>query len=216
MPWSVRAQISLTDIGASNPTPGAYDISQLSTSGNQRLTGAFNYYTDTGRPKGIDQRFGGGQLVNRLGNESMQQPHSFMRWPTITALLVTREKLADRQKRYNLDKLLILDSQRADLLGEHREKLTLQVLPQVVKCRHQVSTKQLHKNSPEFRVLKKAPLIDSFCGKKERADPRPARCVRARGCHLLPLAKQCQRTETQAQQRQRRRLGDGVDLAHVK
>lgn len=37
---------SLTDIGAGNPTPGTNDIFQLSTNGNQALTGAFSYLTD--------------------------------------------------------------------------------------------------------------------------------------------------------------------------
>ena len=47
----VQAQ-TLTDIGAANPTPGPSDISQLSTNGNQRLTGSFNYYTDNINPPG--------------------------------------------------------------------------------------------------------------------------------------------------------------------
>ncbi|MGA2028783.1 MAG: hypothetical protein ABSG87_01750 [Verrucomicrobiota bacterium] len=46
-----RAQI-LIDIGTANPIPGPNDISQLSTNGNQRLTGSFNYYTDNSIPPG--------------------------------------------------------------------------------------------------------------------------------------------------------------------
>ena len=40
------AQVTLTDLGASNPTPGPNDISQLSTSGNTTSPGGLNYYTD--------------------------------------------------------------------------------------------------------------------------------------------------------------------------
>ena len=40
------AQATLTDFGASNPTPGPNDISQLSTSGNTTSPGGLNYYTD--------------------------------------------------------------------------------------------------------------------------------------------------------------------------
>lgn len=43
---------TLTDIGATSPTPGPNDISQLVTNGNQRLTGSFNYYTDNSSPPG--------------------------------------------------------------------------------------------------------------------------------------------------------------------
>ena len=46
-----RAQ-TLVDFGTANPTPGPNDISQLSTSGNTKLTGSFNYYTDNGNPPG--------------------------------------------------------------------------------------------------------------------------------------------------------------------
>jgi hypothetical protein len=42
----------LTDIGTANPASGPNDISQLSPSGNTRLTGAFNYFTDNGNPPG--------------------------------------------------------------------------------------------------------------------------------------------------------------------
>jgi hypothetical protein len=48
---TVEAQ-TLTDIGSSNPTPGANDIFQLSANGNQNLTGSFNYYTDNSIPPG--------------------------------------------------------------------------------------------------------------------------------------------------------------------
>jgi hypothetical protein len=40
------AQVTLTDLGASNPTPGPNDISQLSTAGNQTNPDGLNYYTD--------------------------------------------------------------------------------------------------------------------------------------------------------------------------
>jgi hypothetical protein len=42
----------LTDIGTANPVSGPNDVSQLSTEGNTRLTGAFNYFTDNGNPPG--------------------------------------------------------------------------------------------------------------------------------------------------------------------
>jgi hypothetical protein len=49
-----RAQVTLTDIGTANPTPGPYDISQLSTNGtgNTKYPGGFNYYTDNNPPPG--------------------------------------------------------------------------------------------------------------------------------------------------------------------
>jgi hypothetical protein len=37
---------TLTDIGATAPTPGTYDISQLSVSGNKTAPDGLNYYTD--------------------------------------------------------------------------------------------------------------------------------------------------------------------------
>ena len=40
------AQVTLTDIGATAPTPGPNDISQLSASGNTTSPGGLNYYTD--------------------------------------------------------------------------------------------------------------------------------------------------------------------------
>jgi hypothetical protein len=43
---------TLMDLGSTAPVPGPNDISQLSTNGNQRLTGSFNYYTDNSNPPG--------------------------------------------------------------------------------------------------------------------------------------------------------------------
>ena len=40
------AQVTLTDLGATAPTPGAKDISQFSTVGNQTSPDNLNYYTD--------------------------------------------------------------------------------------------------------------------------------------------------------------------------
>ena len=40
------AAVTLTDIGAANPTPGPNDISQLSTSGNTTSPGGLNYYSN--------------------------------------------------------------------------------------------------------------------------------------------------------------------------
>jgi len=37
---------TLTDLGATTPTPGFYDISQLSTAGDVDMPGGLNYYTD--------------------------------------------------------------------------------------------------------------------------------------------------------------------------
>ena len=42
---AIRAQ-TLTDLGATAPTPGANDVSQLSTSGNTTFPDGLNYYTD--------------------------------------------------------------------------------------------------------------------------------------------------------------------------
>jgi len=42
---AIRAQ-SLADLGATAPTPGANDIAQLSTAGNQTFPDGLNYYTD--------------------------------------------------------------------------------------------------------------------------------------------------------------------------
>jgi hypothetical protein len=47
-----HAQVTLTDIGTTAPTPGPYDISQLSTSGNTKYPSGFNYYTDNNPPPG--------------------------------------------------------------------------------------------------------------------------------------------------------------------
>jgi hypothetical protein len=46
-----RAQ-TLADIGAANPIPGPYDISQLSTNGNTLLDGDFNYFSNNNPPPG--------------------------------------------------------------------------------------------------------------------------------------------------------------------
>ena len=52
------AQVTLTDIGPDNPTPGPNDISQLSTNGNTAATTStgkpdgLNYYTDNSAPPG--------------------------------------------------------------------------------------------------------------------------------------------------------------------
>ncbi len=43
---SARAAGTLTDLGATAPTPGAYDISQFSTSGEASSPDGLNYYTD--------------------------------------------------------------------------------------------------------------------------------------------------------------------------
>jgi len=37
---------TLTDLGGTTPTPGFYDISQLSTAGDVDMPGGLNYYTD--------------------------------------------------------------------------------------------------------------------------------------------------------------------------
>ena len=42
---AIRAQ-TLTDLGATAPTPGAKDIAQFSTSGNTTFPDGLNYYTD--------------------------------------------------------------------------------------------------------------------------------------------------------------------------
>ena len=42
---TIRAQ-TLADLGATAPTPGANDISQLSTNGNTTFPDSLNYYTD--------------------------------------------------------------------------------------------------------------------------------------------------------------------------
>ena len=52
-----HAQVTLTDIGTTAPTPGPYDISQLSTNGNTAATttgkpDGLNYYTDNNPPPG--------------------------------------------------------------------------------------------------------------------------------------------------------------------
>ena len=52
------AQVTLTDIGPANPTPGPNDISQLSTNGNTAATTStgkpdgLNYYADNSAPPG--------------------------------------------------------------------------------------------------------------------------------------------------------------------
>jgi hypothetical protein len=61
---------TLTDSGSANPTPGPNDISQLSTSGNAHLTGAFNYFTDNGTPPG--QTFTTGTKPVVLGSLSLR------------------------------------------------------------------------------------------------------------------------------------------------
>ncbi len=43
--WTAHAQ-TLTDLGATAPTPGASDISQFSTNGNTTFPDGLNYYTD--------------------------------------------------------------------------------------------------------------------------------------------------------------------------
>jgi beta-galactosidase len=43
--WTCPAQ-TLTDIGVTAPTPGAYDVVQISTNGNQTAPDGLNYYTD--------------------------------------------------------------------------------------------------------------------------------------------------------------------------
>ena len=58
-----HAQVTLTDIGTTAPTPGPYDISQLSTNGNTAATttgkpDGLNYYTDNNPPPGQDGRTG--------------------------------------------------------------------------------------------------------------------------------------------------------------
>ena len=54
---------TLLDIGTNNPVQGANDISQLSTNGNQSLTGSFNYYTDNSSPPGQTFTTGSSPLV---------------------------------------------------------------------------------------------------------------------------------------------------------
>ena len=46
--WTVCAQTpaTLTDLGATVPTPGSSDISQLSSGGNTKFPDTLNYYTD--------------------------------------------------------------------------------------------------------------------------------------------------------------------------
>jgi len=43
-----HAQVTLTDIGATAPTPGTYDISQLSTNDSGNQPPGLNYYWDDG------------------------------------------------------------------------------------------------------------------------------------------------------------------------
>ena len=48
---------TLVDLGATAPTPGANDIAQLSTAGNQTFPDSLNYYTDNQTGHG-DRRTG--------------------------------------------------------------------------------------------------------------------------------------------------------------
>src|SRR5689334_11803227 len=43
-----NSQVTLTDIGATDPTPGSNDISQFSTGGNLATPPGLNYYWDNG------------------------------------------------------------------------------------------------------------------------------------------------------------------------
>jgi hypothetical protein len=47
-----RAQVVLTDIGATAPTPGTYDISQLTPAAGANSPDGMNYYFDNGTPPG--------------------------------------------------------------------------------------------------------------------------------------------------------------------
>ena len=55
---------TLADIGSTAPTPGANDISQLSTQGNKTMPDGINYYTDNNPPVG--QTFTAGTNAMRL------------------------------------------------------------------------------------------------------------------------------------------------------
>src|SRR5260370_26703178 len=49
---AAHAQVIMTDIGPTAPTPGPDDIAQLSTSGDVKFPDNLNYYTDNGANNG--------------------------------------------------------------------------------------------------------------------------------------------------------------------
>src|SRR5579862_6628725 len=62
IPGAVQAQ-TLTTLGATQPTPGANDVSQFSATGNQTKPDGLNYYTDNGGGNNSP-----GQTFTTLGN----------------------------------------------------------------------------------------------------------------------------------------------------
>ena len=75
-------QVTLTDIGAANPTPGPNDIAQLSTNGNTAATlprqAGLNYYTDNAAPPG--QTFTTGTNSTNLIALAIRTGWSGFRW----------------------------------------------------------------------------------------------------------------------------------------
>jgi hypothetical protein len=77
------------------------------------------------RRQRVQERAGGGELINALGNESVRQPGALVRRTAIATPLVTAGKTPQIGERHDFAERLVQGVQRAQFVGERGKKLAL-------------------------------------------------------------------------------------------
>jgi hypothetical protein len=112
-------------------------------------------------PERHQEGFGGGKLIDALGEEGVEQPRAFMRRAAVANPGKTAHQRAEVQHGDGLAELFVQCAQGAEFLGEHGEELALQVLPENRKCErhdHPIATNRIHSNNSSVSGVLKIAL----------------------------------------------------------
>jgi hypothetical protein len=98
--------------------------------------------------QGVQERTGGGELINVLGDESVRQPSARTGWATVAAPFVTTGEAAQIGERNDLAELLIQGAQGAGFGRKRGEKWPLQM----VKNRRQAGPEEQTPRTPSRSI----------------------------------------------------------------
>jgi hypothetical protein len=84
-------------------------------------------------PQRLYQRLGRCKLINSFGNERMHQPSTLVRGTTVALPSVRLQEASKREQCDDFYQLAILFPKFTQLLGQHRKKLPLNMLPDVLQ-----------------------------------------------------------------------------------
>lgn len=102
----------------------------------------------------FDQRGGGGELIDVLGDEGVGEPDTGTGWPALAAPRIAAGEAAQLGKRDDLAELLVQGGEFAEFLREGRKELALQAVEDRRQVEHDLQTrsrggafKRTHKKS---------------------------------------------------------------------